>query len=97
MDSFSSFLLMSRGNSKIRHRRSSHRHNTIKIRLLNDAIINKDIMALRKLAYEPGGFINHGIRRRAWLIVLGIDVDKITDDQGFLPSPTSTTTLLLMR
>jgi hypothetical protein len=39
-----------------------------RIRLLDEAIITGDIEALRKLSVTGPGFVNDGIRRRAWLV-----------------------------
>ncbi|GJJ69552.1 TBC1 domain family member 20 [Entomortierella parvispora] len=48
----------------------------IRIRLLDKAIVTGDIPALRKLSVTGQGFVNDGIRRRAWPLLLRTHVPR---------------------
>ncbi|KAG0249222.1 hypothetical protein BG011_009500 [Mortierella polycephala] len=41
-----------------------------RIRLLDEAIVNGDVKALRELSVTGPGFVNDGIRRRAWSVAV---------------------------
>ncbi|KAF9989231.1 hypothetical protein BGZ75_007053 [Mortierella antarctica] len=53
----------------LRHRRPKTKDGLEmekRIRLLDEAIVTGDIEKLRRLSVTGAGFVNHGIRRRAW-------------------------------
>lgn len=55
----------------LRHRRPKTKDGLEKekrIRLLDEAIVTGDIEKLRRLSVTGAGFVNHGIRRRAWFV-----------------------------
>jgi len=47
-----------------------------RIRLLDEAIVTENIEALRKLSVTGPGFVNDGIRRRAWFVQLLANVRR---------------------
>lgn len=63
-------------------RRSKDNPDSVKIHKTNAAIVSCDIEALKSLAREPKGFINDGLRRRAWPLLL-----KWKPGSGLLPPP----------
>eukprot|EP00158_Paraphelidium_tribonemae_P005251 Partr_v1_DN27244_c0_g1_i2_m38349 putative TBC1 domain family member len=68
-----------------------HRHGEGgKLRRINAALVGGDLGELRVLARESRGFLDDGVRRRAWLALLHVDSAKLTSRSasGFLPSPT---------
>ncbi|KAF9178811.1 hypothetical protein BGZ51_007457 [Haplosporangium sp. Z 767] len=64
---------LSSGGSTLRHRRPKTNDSVEKekrIRLLDEAIVTGNVEALRKLSVTGPGFVNDGIRRRAWSVVV---------------------------
>lgn len=49
-----------------------------RIRLLDEAIVTGNIEALRKLSITGAGFVNDGIRRRAWLVPVTQQTEILT-------------------
>ncbi|KAF9961706.1 hypothetical protein BGZ72_002267 [Mortierella alpina] len=63
----------------LRHRRPKTKDGLEKekrIRLLDEAIVTGDIEKLRRLSVTGPGFVNHGIRRRAWPLLLRTHVPR---------------------
>ena len=59
----------------------SSSHNIRQLHAINEALVHRDIESLRRLARMPGGFLDDGVRRRAWLMLLNIS------HEGPLPAP----------
>lgn len=52
-----------------------------KINKINAALNAKDTDALRKLTITRGGFINNDLRKRAWPLLLHVNVDEKHDEK----------------
>ena len=70
--------------------RSRNQQDSSKLRSINQAIAENDLEKLRTLAGTRRGFINDGVRRRAWMMLLQVDVERLghTNNAGLLPTPT---------
>lgn len=53
-----------------------------KIRQINSAYVQNDLERLRELGKSPGGYIDDGIRRRVWPLVLELEENDVDDVNG---------------
>lgn len=51
-------------------RRRSEHEPSAKIRQINEALVSRDTHTLRRLGKSKGGFLDDGIRRRVWPLLL---------------------------
>ncbi|RUS13455.1 rab-GTPase-TBC domain-containing protein [Endogone sp. FLAS-F59071] len=57
---------------------STREELNFRIRRINEAIANKDLEQLRRLSQSENGFVNDGLRRRAWPLLL--HCSRVADD-----------------
>jgi hypothetical protein len=57
------------------------------IKTINEAIVSKNLPLLQQLSRNKKGFVNDGIRRRVWPLLLNIDLDRYKDrESGLIPT-----------
>jgi hypothetical protein len=71
----------------MRRRQNNGKNAHEKIKAVQEALDGCDVKRLCALAATRGGFVNHALRRRAWLLLLGCADGTYRDDS--IQSPPS--------